>query len=334
VARKASDVSRGLLRAKIAARNHYAALAAREHQQARDCWLDHRHTPAAALNVVGVGIGEKRSKGRYTGRACVTVYVAKKYAKSRVKQRDFVPQRISGVPTDVVGVGYPEAKSLPKRRRKVRPAQPGTSVGPWDYDWSMVGTFGVIVTDRANRNYILSNNHVLADENNVALGARISQPGPLDDEDGPNAIGRLSEFVPLRFGNARNWMDAAVARLYATVRFEKAIMGIGAPQSAGRARRNMRVRKYGRTTGLTEGIVRLTRFDLWHMQFDQGPVRIDDVLTIQGVGGPFSQAGDSGSAIVSDDNRVVGLLFGGYGNTDYAVPIQRILRRFQVRIRP
>ena len=96
----------------------------------------------------------------------------------------------------------------------------------------------------------------------------------------------------------------------------------------------MHVRKSGRTTGLTEGIIRATRFDLWHMQFDQGPVRVDDVLTIEGIGGQFSKSGDSGSAIVNDDDRVVGLLFGGYGNIDYAVPIGRILRRFGVRILP
>lgn len=322
---------RRLLRARARARDHYWQRLRDDCEHARTCRHHQHYTPEPAANVVGVGVGEKVTERRRTGRACVTVLVAKKFPKSRVKRRDCVPKTIDGRPTDVVEVGYPVAKAW-KRRRRLRPVQPGGSVSP-DYDYYMAGTFGLVVTDRKRtRRFILSNNHVLADENRVAIGTRILQPGSLDSGGDPDRVARLETFVPLRFDNGRNWMDAALARLYQGVKVDRAILGIGVPRSAGEPRRNARVRKSGRTTGVTEGTIRETKVDVFDMEFEQGFVRMDDVIAIQGKGGPFSLAGDSGSAIVDSRDRVVGLLFGGSDARDYAIPIRRILRRFRVRL--
>jgi hypothetical protein len=68
------------MEAKTAAREHYAGLALENAERARECWRNRSHDPTPGLNVVGIGIGEKYSDGRFTGQPCVTVYVAQKFS--------------------------------------------------------------------------------------------------------------------------------------------------------------------------------------------------------------------------------------------------------------
>ena len=322
-----------LLKARIAVRDHFAELWQTHRDTARAHRHDTKYSPTLGVNVVGVGIGEKFSRGRYTGKLGVTVFVAKKYPLSRVKRADFIPVTAGNVPTDVVEIGYPVSRA-PLPRRRLRPVQPGTSISPEDNLWDLAGTFGVVVTDRAGKHYILSNNHVLTDENRLPIGTRILQQGQLDGGLGPgDRVAKLTQYVPLKFDNKRNWMDAAVARLYSSVPVDKTILGIGVPRSAGRPRRNMKVRKSGRTTGVTSGIIRELKVDVPDMEFDNGFVSMEDVMSIESPDF-FSKTGDSGSAIVNENDRVVGLLYGGSKGRDFAIPVQRILRRFQMRILP
>lgn len=180
--------------------------------------------------------------------------------------------------------------------------------------------------------YILSNNHVLADENRLAVGSAIVQPATLDGGAEGDRVAVLSDLVRLKFDNARNWMDAAVARFDGGAGVSDSILGIGPLAGAAEPSLNLLVRKSGRTTGLTEGIVRVVRFDVFDVQYDQGMVRVDDVMVIENTTGSFSRPGDSGSAIVDMQGRVVGLLFAGSDVVTFAIPIRRILRRFKLRV--
>src|SRR3989304_5739595 len=49
-------------------------------------------------------------------------------------------------------------------------------------------------------------------ENRLAIGAAVVQPATLDGGTDADQVARLADFAPLKFGNSRNWMDAAVAR--------------------------------------------------------------------------------------------------------------------------
>ena len=61
----------------------------------------------------------------------------------------------------------------------------------------MAGTLGALVTGDGVL-YILSNNHVLANENSLPIGTNIFQPGLLDSGNPANdAIATLAKFVPL-----------------------------------------------------------------------------------------------------------------------------------------
>lgn len=58
----------------------------------------------------------------------------------------------------------------------------------------MAGTFGAVVT-KAGKRFILSNNHVLAENGLISLGAPIFQPGLLD---GGKPYGRGCERMRAR----------------------------------------------------------------------------------------------------------------------------------------
>jgi D-mannonate dehydratase len=68
-----------------------------------------------------------------------------------------------------------------------------------------------------------------------------------------------------------------------------------------------------------------------------GNLTFDDQIEIKGVDRAFSQPGDSGSLIVSDQNQAMGILFcgnefanGGLGVT-YANPLPKVMDAFNLK---
>ena len=121
-------------------------------------------------NVVSVGCGHKVKNGKKTDEYCIVVGVTQKMHNINMGDKDIIPVRIDGVPTDVIQVGTIVAQLDPKNR--YRPAPPGVSIGHYAIT---AGTFGCVVTQGNNR-YILSNNHVLAFSNEGTEGDNILQP--------------------------------------------------------------------------------------------------------------------------------------------------------------
>lgn len=296
--------------------------------------IGERHfTSDPAFNVVGVGIGKKISQGKLTDRMCVKVLVAKKFSKSQVPRKHFIQKTIDGLPTDITQVGY--VRRLQNiRRTRVRPVQPGTSVSHnLNFGYIYAGTFGIIVSKkRSKTRYILSNNHVLADENKVKLGSKIIQPGSLDNGVSNDGIATLTKYRKLYFNNKKNWHDSAIAEISKSKKYSTDIIGIGKPRSAGTPKLHANVSKSGRTTGLTHGSIIGLKVDLFSVEFDSGFVRMEDVIEIEGFDGLFSDAGDSGSAIINERFRAVGLLFAGGDESTFAIPMQRVLRYYKMRI--
>ena len=292
-----------------------------------------RHSPALAVNVVGIGVGEKVTDGNRTSLLSIKVLVAKKYPKGEVPRDQVVPTTINGVPTDVEAVGYPK-KLANVNQVKQRPLQAGVSISPTRTFTSpnvLAGTLGLFA--RAGQKlHLISNNHVIAFENMVPIGEQVLQPGSLDGGGTGDVIGKVTHIVPLKFNTGRNWMDAAAAGVDVTADADRSILGIGKPAGTARVKLNSLVRKSGRTTGLTEGIVRVLNLELLNVEYDHGMVRMAGVFAVEGVNGGFSGAGDSGSAVVDGTGRVVGLLFAGADTQSFVIPVQRILRRFKMRV--
>ena len=77
----------------------------------------------------------------------------------------------------------------------------------------MAGTLACLVTDGKKR-FILSNNHVIADENNLPLNSPIYQPGLLDNGTVPgDRIARLAKTIKILKLPKDNHVDAAIAVL-------------------------------------------------------------------------------------------------------------------------
>lgn len=305
----------------------------------------------ALANVVGLAVGNKSIRGEETDERCVVVYVETKRPESELRDRDIVPRSIAGVRTDVVETGRFHALEVVQsteveRTRRTRPAPGGVSIG---HHRITAGTLGVLAR-RNGQSVILSNNHVLANANDAAIGDPILQPGPADGGRPEDAIARLSEFVPIRFsdrsgrpiGEARgsirvrllrfiglpprrptggrtNLADAAIAVPIEPGLVAPGVLGIGPVSGTVEADIGLRVRKSGRTTGVTEG--RITGVDAVVEVDYRGRTAL---FREQIVSDMVSQGGDSGSLVVDDRERAVGLLFAGGLTTTLINPISAV----------
>lgn len=266
---------------------------------------------AAAVNdnVVGVGLGKKIVRSERTHDEAVRIYVRQKLPRLFLQPDHAIPAEIDGVPTDVVEVGEVSIwRPIPPiYQRRVRPALGGVSIGHFSIT---AGTLGCVVQARDGSELILSNNHVLANEYRGAEGDPILQPGPFDggrtDRD---AIARLQAWVTLKKDEA-NIVDAAVAAPYAATDVAEDVLGIGRLAGAEPPQVGMSVRKAGRTTRLTQGTVMDVDVTL-RVQYRHGSLIFTDQAFIAGERRSFSSGGDSGSVIVSENRKAVGLLFAG-----------------------
>ncbi|MFZ4829010.1 MAG: hypothetical protein ACOYLB_16800 [Phototrophicaceae bacterium] len=139
----------------------------------------------AKRNVVGLGVGYKNRLGESTGEESVVILVQQKKPKSALTDDDFIPPSVDGVKTDVIEVGILRAQNM--QRGRFRPVmQPGVSIAHYMVG---AGTFGAVVRDvDTNEKLILSNNHVLANNNGARIGDPILQPGSLDGGISPSDV--------------------------------------------------------------------------------------------------------------------------------------------------
>ena len=214
---------------------------------------------------------------------------------------------------DVRYIGRLAKRVVPWNRKNVRPLRIGTSIGHFKIT---AGTLGCFVTRRADAALlILSNNHVLANENDAKAGDAILQRGTFDGGTRPaDVVGKLAGFVRLKKSGA-NLVDAALASINPSLGTNlSAIKGIGTLTGQGPAflDEGTAVHKLGRTTGVTHGKVTAFELDNLVVGYDIGDLRFDDQIEIEGAGpDAFSAGGDSGSLIVDAEGRGVALLFAG-----------------------
>jgi hypothetical protein len=290
-------------------------------------------------NVVGVGIGEQMAGDQPTGILAVKFFVRVKYPKDELSKKHLLPSNIDGMPVDVEQTGLfrrfakkAAAPKMPNPKTKIRPAQPGCSCGYEDPAQAvrMAGTFGALVKDAAGT-YILSNNHVLADEGRLKPGAAIYQPGLLDGgTTASDKIGELTKFIPFKTTTA-NTVDAAIAKISAANVVNRDVLHIGTPGPVAKAAMDMLVHKFGRTTSYTVG--RITSIDTdVTVGYDSGNFVFNDQIIIVGQNGkPFSAGGDSGSLILErGTNNSVGLLFAGSSSHTIANHLSDVLKAFKV----
>ncbi|HLK04091.1 MAG TPA: hypothetical protein VKT53_06585 [Candidatus Acidoferrum sp.] len=300
-------------------------------------------TPNPLHNVVGVGIGEKVSEGKQTGTLAVKLFVRMKYPLSEINSNFALPKEINGISTDIEESGAfrrfqtaaaRRAAGIPNPRTKMRPAHPGCSIGYQDpaNQYVMAGTFGAVVKD-ASGTYILSNNHVLADENRLPIGAAIFQPGLLDGGNvATDQVAALTRFITLD-PSKPNSVDCAIARVTQNNIVNNAILHIGAPKGTAAAAIDMSVHKFGRTTSYTVGNITSIDTDVT-VGYETGDYTFSSQVIVVGTSGKsFSDAGDSGSLILQrGTNNAVALLFAGSKSHTIANHIPDVLAALKVKL--
>jgi len=124
-----------------------------------------------------------------------------------------------------------------------------------------------------------------------------------------------------------NHVDCALARPLSPDLVTPEILQIGKPVGAGTASLGTPVCKFGRTTSYTHG--NIIQVDVTATVDYDGPTA---VFHGQLMSGAMSQGGDSGSAVLDDQKRVVGLLYAGSDTTTLINPIQDVLTALNVEI--
>lgn len=325
----------------------------------------HKRELFAMKNVVGVGIGYKQSLEASTGapKMGVVVLVKHKLPESELEAYNVIPKDLDGVVTDVIEVG--NLRLLGERTDKDAPAQPGVSIGHYKIT---AGTFGALVKDRkTGESLILSNNHVLANatdgvDNRSQIGDPILLPGPHDggvlDK---NLIARLYKFKPVmktytqsscpkaafaefwvnalckmmapayavrvvRQSDGLNKIDAALAKPVNPDAINPSILGIGEIKGVAEAEAGMEVVKSGRTTGVTNGTIQAVHATVQVEMGDGEEAEFHDQI----VATPMSQGGDSGSIVLDERNRAVGLLFAGSDKSTVFNRIQNVMEELDI----
>jgi hypothetical protein len=322
-------------------------------------------------NVHAVGIGRKVVAGQLTEVQSVRVYVTQKVDAALLPEALRIPTEVDGFPTDVIesppafllpaGAVDVEAATVPgvagiaalspaavtpcsvNRQTAQRPVVPGISTALVTVTAGTLSCFcrSTRPGDDPEQVCVLSNNHVYADVNRGNVGDPLLQPGPFDGGTAADHVADLARFVPLKLGGVdQNRVDAAIGTLLPGIAFTPGVCSIGPITGTEPAAEQMRVRKHGRTTGLTEGVVTDASYTALVGMDHSDPSIVAlfvDQLRIERVAPfpAFGLGGDSGSLVVHGERQnAVGLYFAGPEDGFYGVanPIDEVLREIEIAI--
>jgi hypothetical protein len=330
--------------------------------------LAYFHENFPNVNGYSAELKDELKGGKRTGNMAVRVYVEKKKALSELKAEEILPDNIEDengntIAVDVIEIGHQKARSAPPFQdptKKFRPLIGGISVGHYEIT---AGTIDYFVKDPTGTIGILSNNHVLANENNASMGDPILQPGAYDGGTLLNdQIAKLAYFVPIVYDGtqpsncpnaamisgaynglakglhrktrlhgtvkqiAQNQVDCAWATLNDQTNYLPQENGLFSPIGVSEAVDGDVVTKSGRTTGVTTGLVIDTAGTITVGYGGSNVATFIEQVIVQDMTTPFSAGGDSGSLIMrQSDQKAVALLFAGGGTTTIGNHIALVL---------
>jgi len=292
--------------------------------------------------VIGVDIGEKYTGGRPTGRAAIVVYVCAK-GPQHAQQ---IPAEVGGVPTDVVAesIVLHRARVSPTEQHLVAERHPvlrgGISIGPARSirvvppevpvagEYVIAGTLGAfaVTRDEARKVLGLTTFHVGCVDDSWSVGDEFVHPSRVDG----GLVG--ADLVAVLDRAALAGSVSAAGLRMGNRPFRAEVLDIGALTGTAPAKIGSTVRKRGRTTGLTHGMVTSSDATL-RLDFGDGlGVRtLRDQIRVRS-SERFGDHGDSGAVLVDADNRVVGLYVAGSGSTGFANPVEPVLRQLDVEL--
>ncbi|NLS44123.1 MAG: hypothetical protein GX969_00050 [Firmicutes bacterium] len=297
-------------------------------------------------NVVGVGRGYKVTSGIRSPSECIVVMVKEKLDEIRLKIKDRVPNEYRGVPTDVIEVGELRFLNRRQSyMRPARPGiscghykSTAGTFGATVWDTETREPFIL------SNNHVLAN-ATSGRDGRAQLGDPIVQPGIADGGTvEQHGIAVLERFIPIKtdeeippcfvtksieaimnkwlstskskvrveiitkqLRDTLNLVDAAIARPLNPDLISTDILGLGEIKGVREPDLRLRVKKSGRTTGVTEGEIQI--IDATVSVVYSGGTTV--VFTDQVLTGKMAEGGDSGALLVDEDMNGVGLLFAG-----------------------
>lgn len=309
-----------------------------------------RERLVAIPGVLGVGFGVKKVDDQLTEGRALRVYVEQKKPLDELAPDEVIPSEIDGVPTDVLNV--PRGQTLgTEDTDRHSPLLGGITITNFRKDTAGLykeGTLGCFATiDGASgpKNVVLMSNHHVLAAHGGAVGNTINQPqviGGLLDDANPNPIAEINDLGiegphPFTYPSetevayhvdcataklnidVSSWCDCNCGVSYKNEVRELNIGGNSKLEGVARAIDGETVHKSGRRTGRTQGVIEdplgvaiLTNYT--------PPVRAENVILINPANPPdpvFADQGDSGAALVNDQNKLIGLVFGAQ---DSALP--------------
>lgn len=294
--------------------------------------------------------GRKVVAGSTTAVPCITCLVGQKLTARTLADPSNphvpIPPEVvvegQRIPTDIIEevppdirllmLGGPQPQSAPlsattHRQCHNSPVPAGVQISPDGANW--VGTLGYAIRIRSGgETYYcgITNAHVSGFD---GAGRTMRQPSSQHGH-----IGAIKRVFPIQMGGPANSVDLAIIDAHRTDGPYAPLTHTVQPIHLDIGRLNpspatpsigMAVTKSGRTTGVTTGeIVGLNATSRVSYGRD-GTATFTGQLIIRSGSGQFSDAGDSGSGILTTDRRPVGLLFAGGGNTTIANPISLVL---------
>jgi hypothetical protein len=260
---------------------------------------------------------------------------------------------------NIAGQIRPVPETNPHTERH-RPFPGGVSIG---HAQVSAGTLGCMVK-KGGDIFILSNNHVIANSNNASPGDLIIQPGIYDggkaEED---VVACLYEFIPvifenegrkIRISNGFKWFrnllffitrgrkkefsssgqpvynlaDCAIAGPVLPDDYLDEILKVGIIKGIAEGNLGMKIKKSGRTTGLTSGSIEQVDVTV-RVNFGAGRTAL---FVDQLIAGAMSEGGDSGSVILDRENQAVGLLFAGSANSTIINRIENVFSLLDITL--
>lgn len=272
-------------------------------------------------HIVGVGFGTKRYKS--SSISCVEIetrdFGKGKFVKELLRKRYKIYPDIVKIVTTGEAWAYATLRS-------------GDTIG--HFQLRGVGTLGCFVEDSNAKINFLSNNHVIANINKGKRGDEIILYY-FDEEIGrfkrKKIAGYLEKFVKL-LETEPNEIDAAlgIPESYYELKYYSSFRPIGVSL----AQIGTRVKKLGAVSSITKGFVYDTERTREIWIGDIPYLFINQIVIKSNSQEPFSLPGDSGSLILNEGNKVLGLLFAGSEHLGYtfANPINNIVKRMEVSL--
>ena len=295
-----------------------------------------------------IDVDFKRVAGQTTDELAICLWFTRKQRHIASQMR--VPLRIDGIRTDVrqgkvvsTADYYLKLDPLPRR-----PLTVGCAIGCYlegKYSGGE-GSLGCFVRDTSSgKIMILSNYHVLMKEGFFDAGVVLQPP----QKWGGDSSKPVARYVRGALGGD---MDAAVAALEPDVKWQNVTAdGLQLRGRGGPCKIDDTVKKHGPATGLTSGIV--TSLSAAFNRTDWGKVPMRNLIRVApmlplklrspgALGNKkyvFQYSGDSGSALLDRNDRIVGLMHSAVLDPDnedfgcgFASPIDAVLSRLRVEL--